>query len=578
MMQLAAAVASLLFDVRMLKVRCCRDARECEYLPLSEAACAEGWRQDHDRRGWECTAQVPCQKLMQALDMMNAGQVNTDLCFQTLLQVQEKMRVDTTGRPTAPGFGHKCASTVRNNLAVATLMRQRNMKGMQRAHRLFTMAVLCDNENAAAVHNLMELGGSSACADMADHGEPGQDKLCEELPGYHLRMLHDHPRNRAYESAIKWALEERPGARVLDIGAGSGLLSFVAAKHGAQRVDALEMILPVAAAARANVAANGLNDIVHVWPVKSHNFPEDALPASEHASYRPDVIVHEIFDPCMLGEGVLPAMRDLVQRLATPTTLILPHVARAMVQGVASSELASHRWPPRNHPSLPIDYSLVEAYASAMFKGDAPIIETHNMRSTYALTEPVAVLELDLYALPAGGGRRDFLLPVTAAGRLSALTLSFEAEFGDGGRIASGANISGMSPPGDIPSHWAQQVFLLGDGWQVWPHDRLAFTVIWNDWAIQLVDVRIEERGEGGRKLRSLPAYQAWHLPRQMLGPHFTCFTGTKAQILTPDEVQLVRWKERRAGGRAGMLRQLMRRSTPWPRLKKLQQPRSGSG
>ena len=194
------------------------------------------------------------------------------------------------------------------HIRVATLMRTRDLTGMRSAYRLLTMALLCDDENEAALHNLLQLGGHAACADMADHGEPPADKVCEDVPGYHVRMLHDTARNEMYETAIKWSLKQRPAAVVLDIGAGSGLLALVAAASGARRVDALEMLLPVAAVARANVVANGLRDIVHVWPVKSQDFPQQALPQALWHSYRADIIVHEIFDPCMLGEGVLPAM------------------------------------------------------------------------------------------------------------------------------------------------------------------------------------------------------------------------------------------------------------------------------
>jgi predicted RNA methylase len=280
------------------------------------------------------------------------------------------------------------------------------------------MALLCDDDNAAAFHNLLQLGGQAACADLADHGEPAGAKECESVPGYHLRMLHDAARNDVYKSAIEWALQKRPGARVLDVGAGSGLLAFVAAANSAQRVDALEMVLPVAAVARANVRANAREDLVHVWPVKSYDFPQQALPHALQASYRADVIVHEIFDPCMLGEGVLPALRDASARLASENTIFVPHSARAYVHAVDSWQLASHRWPPRLRASGSageVDYCVVEAYASAMFRGDAPIIETQNMRSNYALTQRVQVLQLDFHSLPAGGGRSEYEASVVAS-------------------------------------------------------------------------------------------------------------------------------------------------------------------
>lgn len=56
----------------------------------------------------------------------------------------------------------------------------------------------------------------------------------------------------------------RTGDEVADIGAGSGILSIAAAVLGASRVVAVEMDPWAAAAARENVAANGVEDRVEV--------------------------------------------------------------------------------------------------------------------------------------------------------------------------------------------------------------------------------------------------------------------------------------------------------------------------
>jgi ribosomal protein L11 methyltransferase len=62
------------------------------------------------------------------------------------------------------------------------------------------------------------------------------------------------------------ALEElvRPGIRVLDLGTGSGILAIVAARLGARSVLALDIDPIPVSVAKANVAANGVADRVHV--------------------------------------------------------------------------------------------------------------------------------------------------------------------------------------------------------------------------------------------------------------------------------------------------------------------------
>ena len=60
------------------------------------------------------------------------------------------------------------------------------------------------------------------------------------LPRWHFPMLNDVERNRSYEAGIEAAVREGGGRTVLDLGAGTGLLSLMAARAGADRVYACE--------------------------------------------------------------------------------------------------------------------------------------------------------------------------------------------------------------------------------------------------------------------------------------------------------------------------------------------------
>ena len=74
---------------------------------------------------------------------------------------------------------------------------------------------------------------------------------------YHYQMLTQEPRIGGFEQAI--AAVVQPGMKVLELGAGTGVLSFFAARAGASKVWAVERIPHVAKAARRFLARHGLD-------------------------------------------------------------------------------------------------------------------------------------------------------------------------------------------------------------------------------------------------------------------------------------------------------------------------------
>ena len=107
--------------------------------------------------------------------------------------------------------------------------------------------------------------------------EAAPDQLIVRLdPGQAFGTGH-HETTRLCLAALDEAVQ--PGAHVLDIGAGSGILSIAAVKLGAERVDAFE-IDPIAAdVARANCEANGASERVAVHA----GFPDEGVPPADLA-------------------------------------------------------------------------------------------------------------------------------------------------------------------------------------------------------------------------------------------------------------------------------------------------------
>lgn len=148
--------------------------------------------------------------------------------------------------------------------------------------------------------------------------------LALNVPSWHFAIVQDEARNDAYDAALRRAVDS--GTRVLDIGAGTGLLAMMAARAGAAAVASCEMNPAVADAAAEIVALNGYSDRIAIIAKHSTDLdPEGDM------GWRADVLVSEIISNDILGQSVLPAMEDASSRLLKPGGAMIPAAARVRV-------------------------------------------------------------------------------------------------------------------------------------------------------------------------------------------------------------------------------------------------------
>jgi tetratricopeptide (TPR) repeat protein len=147
----------------------------------------------------------------------------------------------------------------------------------------------------------------------------------EGIPSWHFHMLADTARNAAFDTAIKRVV--KPGDLVLDIGTGSGLLAMMAARAGAAKVVACEATRSIADTAKTIVELNGYADKIDVYGMHS-----GLLKVGKQLPTRANVIVTEILDAALLGEGMLPSIRAALYSLATPDAIVVPAAATACAQ------------------------------------------------------------------------------------------------------------------------------------------------------------------------------------------------------------------------------------------------------
>jgi protein arginine N-methyltransferase 1 len=140
---------------------------------------------------------------------------------------------------------------------------------------------------------------------------------------YHFNMLNDVARTGAFEQAL--ASTVRPGARVVELGGGTGVLSFFAARTAA-RVWCVERNPEVARETRRLLALNDCSDVVEVIEADAFDYvPPQPV----------DVVVCEMLHVTLLVEKQLPVISAFKENYLAVHGPPLPRfVPEAVIQAV----------------------------------------------------------------------------------------------------------------------------------------------------------------------------------------------------------------------------------------------------
>ncbi|XP_050700027.1 protein arginine N-methyltransferase 7-like [Eriocheir sinensis] len=298
-------------------------------------------------------------------------------------------------------------------------------------------------------------------------------------------MLHDRERNDKYYEGVRRAVAclRRRGQPVhaLDIGTGTGLLSMMAVACGADTVTACEAFYPMAECARKGLAANGCGEKVRLIPKRS---TELEVGLGKDMEQHANLLVAELFDTELIGEGAIDSYRHARDFLLTEDALLVPWEGVVYAQVVDSDML--QRWNrvtpiTRQTPSGGEEVVMSVPPSVQQCPGAAAVHDlqlSQVPRSWFTpLSEPLPVFRFDW-----GGRRRD--LPtdevtrvsfeaLRGGGRCDAVLMWWEVTFDPEGEVTLSCapywahpDLAGQGHQGgsaDIPwrDHWMQAVYYL---------------------------------------------------------------------------------------------------------------------
>ena len=250
----------------------------------------------------------------------------------------------------------------------------------------------------------------------------------------HRTMICDRVRTGAFRRAIDSVV--RPGDIVLDVGAGSGILSVFAARAGAARVYAVERT-SAAVLAQELAAANGVAEIVQVihGDIMDVELPE-----------RVDVIVSEWLGGFGIDEGMLVPVIVARDRWLKPGGVMIPRLVMAWAALVHDRYLGEMVEFLRDNPyGLRFDDLLEKTVNEIFYSGTFRHLAARDKRS-----EASRLWTTDANLIPVQRAQApheaETVLPVRDHGTANALALWFSAQLAPGISLSVG--------PGDPPTHW----------------------------------------------------------------------------------------------------------------------------
>ncbi|CAK1544911.1 unnamed protein product [Leptosia nina] len=291
-------------------------------------------------------------------------------------------------------------------------------------------------------------------------------------------MLHDSERNQKYYRALQLAIEKMHNdgkkANVLDIGTGTGLLSIMAAKCGADTITACEAFKPMAECCLKILQKNGVSDKIRVIPKRSTDL---TVGEDGDMTEKANILVTEVFDTELIGEAALLTFEHAHNNLLEKDCIVVPDSAVIYAQVVECPTM--QKWNKLN--DLADEDLEIILRAPLKMKNCPGSAAVHDIQLSQlprqAFTEISEQIPVFLYDWSGGSdiikrrtGKQNF--NALATGNAQMVFMWWELNMDTEGRIVLScapwwshpdADLSSDRPQDSIPwrDHWMQAVYYL---------------------------------------------------------------------------------------------------------------------
>lgn len=288
----------------------------------------------------------------------------------------------------------------------------------------------------------------------------------------HHYMLKDYVRVAAYRRAIENKV--KPGSIAMDLGTGTGILAFIAAKAGAEKVYAIEKRSDVVKLSQELAKENEIDKRIEYLVGNSSKICESQL------TEKVDVFVSEILGSGIFEENVIEFTMDARDRFCKPDADLIPCKIDVYAFGYDAG---------RQDDILEEANEIERMYNLKLSKYKDNIVnfvqaryERFNTSIYKVMTDQLQTVSLDLKTIQKSMFTDKLELTAKEDGNINAFCAYFVAHLDEKTTLTNS--------PWAPSTHWIQKVFVMPSSLKVTKGQKIPITSVYDG------DYRIELRAD----------------------------------------------------------------------------------